>query len=71
MISSWQMKDGRLLRSWSGQVERSDCESPIMQSTSDIQSGYLPPTPDFSNHSPFGRPSGFWCLPQGYYQNPK
>jgi hypothetical protein len=25
-----------------------------MQETADIQSGYLPPVPDFSSHSPFG-----------------
>jgi hypothetical protein len=69
MISLWQMKDGRLVRCWAGQVERSEYESPIEQSTSDIQGGYLPPLPDFASHSPFGRPSGFWLLPPGYYRN--
>ena len=71
MMSWWQMKDGRLERVWSGQVERSEYESPVMQSTSDIQSRYLPPIPDFASHSPFGGPSWFWFLPQGYYQNPE
>jgi len=30
-----------------------------MQETSDIQSGYLPPLPDFASHSPFGGASWF------------
>jgi hypothetical protein len=71
MISSWQMKDGRLVRFWSGQVKRSEYESPMLQSTSEVQSGYLPPTPDYASHSPFGGPSGFWFLPKGHYQNPE
>lgn len=34
---------------WSGQMERSPYEAPWMQVTSDVQSGYLPPIPDFAN----------------------
>lgn len=71
MISSWQLKDGRLVRFWSGHVEPGESELPLMESASDIPSGYLPPMPDFASHSPFGGPSGFWCLPRGYYQNPE
>jgi len=71
MTSTWQIKDGRLVRSWFGQVERTEYESFVLESTSNIQSGYLPAMPDFSSHSPFGAPSGFWFLPRGYYQNPE
>jgi hypothetical protein len=71
MISSWQLTDGSFVCSWSGQVERSQRDTPIMQETSDVQSGYLRPLPDFANHSPFGGPSWFWFLPQGYYQYPE
>lgn len=71
MISSWQMKDGRLTRFWTGQVERYEYESPVMQPSPNIQSGYLPPMPDFESHSPFGGPAGFWLLPRDYYQNPE
>jgi hypothetical protein len=64
------MKEGHLVRRWSGQMERIDYQSPWMQTSADIQSGYLPPIPDFASHSPFGGPSWFWFLPD-YYRYPE
>lgn len=71
MTSSWQIKDGHLVRLWSGQVEHTECNSLLEQLPSGTQSGYLPPMPDFPSHSPFGGPSWFWFLPDGYYRNPE
>ena len=71
MRSSWQMKEGHLVRRWSGQVESSEDKPAWLQMSTDIQSGYLPPPPDFASHSPFGGPSGFWFLPEGYYCKPE
>ena len=71
MTSSWQMKEGHLVCGWSGQMGRSEYKPSWMQTSTEIQGGYLPPTPDFASHSPFGRPSGFWFLPEGYYRNPE
>jgi hypothetical protein len=33
-----------------------------MEETSDIQSGYLPPVPDFASHSPFGGATSWFQL---------
>jgi hypothetical protein len=71
MTSSWQMKEGRLVWGWSGQMGPSEYKPSWMQTSTEIQGGYLPPAPDFSSHSPFGGPSWFWFLPEGYYRNPE
>jgi hypothetical protein len=69
MTSSWQIKNGHLVRSWSGQVADRKYELPVMQSSSDIQGSYLPPMPDFASHSPFGGPPWFCFLPEVYSAN--
>lgn len=66
MNSTWQVKDGRIACRWFGLTERVKYESPSMQTGSDNQSSYLPPMPDFANHSPFGGPYSFWFLPKRY-----
>jgi hypothetical protein len=71
MTSCWQIKEGHLARRWSGRMESAKYDAPWMQTASAIQSGYLPPPPDFASHSPFGGPSGFWFLPRDYYRNPE
>ena len=68
MTSSWQMKDGHVVCRWFGLMERVKCESPWMQTSSDIHGSYMPPMPDFANHSPFGGPYSFWFLPKHYRQ---
>lgn len=64
MKSSWQMETGRLVCRWSGIGQHVQYRPTWMKELSEIQSGYLPPIPDFASHSPFGEPSGFWILPQ-------
>lgn len=54
MRSSWQTKTGHLACRWS-EVERGvPYNLHWMQEASNVQSGYLPPIPDFASHSPFG-----------------
>jgi len=69
MTSIWQIKEGHLVQRWSERKEGAKYDAPWMQTTSHVQSGYLPPMPDFSSHSPFGLPSWFWFLPENYYRN--
>jgi hypothetical protein len=64
MTSSWQMKGGHIACRWLDLTERVKYDSPWMQASSDIQGSYLPPLPDFANHSPFGGPYSFWFLPE-------
>jgi hypothetical protein len=47
-------------------MESRNYDSPWMRTSSEIEGSYLPPTPDFANHSPFGGPYSFWFLPQQY-----
>ena len=62
MRSSWQTETGRLVCCWS-EVERHVVYKPRwFQETSDIQSGYLLPIPDFASHSPFGAASCWFQL---------
>jgi hypothetical protein len=54
MKTSWQSDTGHLACHWS-EVDLRDKYDPYwMQETSEVQSGYLPPLPDFASHSPFG-----------------
>jgi hypothetical protein len=58
MRSSWQTETGQLAWHWSEVGQHIQYNPDWMQETFDIQSGYLPPVPDFASHSPFG--GGFW-----------
>ncbi len=64
MQSSWRMERGHLVCRWSEGGQSVRYNPHWMQETSDIQSGYLLPVPDFASHSPFGGASWFWFLPQ-------
>ena len=59
MRSSWQTEEGHLTCRWSDVGQRVQYNPRWMQGTSDIQSGFLPPPPDFASHSPFGGVSWF------------
>ena len=59
MSSSWQTESGRLACNWSEVGLRVQYNPHWMQEASEIQSGYLPPVPDFASHSPFGGASWF------------
>jgi len=61
MTSSWQTETGHLACRWSEFGQRLQYNAPWMQQTSLIQSGYLPPLPDFASHSPFA--GATWFLP--------
>ena len=55
-MRAWQTETGHLSCHWS-EVESGQhvqYNPRWMQEASDIQSGYLPPVPDFASHSPFG-----------------
>jgi hypothetical protein len=63
MISSWQTETGQLVCHWSD-VGRPIQYNPLwMQSSSDMQSGYLPPYLNFASRSPFG--GAFGCQTGG------
>jgi len=61
MTSSWQTETGHILCHWSevGQGQRIEYNPPWMQEAFDVHGSYLPPLPDFADHSPFGGPSWF------------
>ena len=59
MTVSWQTETGHLACSWSEVGQRVQYDLRWMQGTPEIQSGYLPPLPDFASHSPFGGASWF------------
>ena len=54
MKTSWQLETGQLACRWSEVGQRDKYHPRWMQETSEAQSGYLPPLPDFTSHSPFG-----------------
>lgn len=54
MTTSWQADTGQLSCRWSEVGQRVQYNPNWMQETSEMQSGYLPPVPDFASHSPFG-----------------
>jgi hypothetical protein len=59
MTSSWQTDIGHLACRWSEVGQYVQYNPSWMQETKDMQSGHLPPVPDFASHSPFGGPSWF------------
>ena len=59
MKSSWQTETGYLACRWSEVGQCAQYNQPWIQETADVQSGYLPPVPDFASHSPFGGASWF------------
>jgi hypothetical protein len=59
MRSSWQTETGHLACRWSEAGQRVQYHPGWMQESSDVQSGYLPPIPDFASHSPFGGATWF------------
>ena len=61
MRSLWQTETGHLACRWSEVGRRVHYNPRWMEEPSDIQSGYLPPVPDFASHSPFG--GAFWFQP--------
>jgi hypothetical protein len=63
MKSSWQTESGHLACRWSEVGQRVQYDPCWIQETSDVQSGYLPPLPDFASHSPFGGATWFQSYP--------
>ena len=59
MRTSWQAETGHLACRWSEAGQRVQYNPSWMQEASEIQSGYLPPVPDFASHSPFGGSTWF------------
>lgn len=57
--SSWKNQSGRLVCRWSEPAEHTQYHLYWSNETPDVQSGYLPPLPDFARHSPFGGVSWF------------
>jgi hypothetical protein len=47
---------------WSEVVQHIRYNPRWMQEAADIQSGYLPPVPDFASHSPFGGATSWFQL---------
>jgi hypothetical protein len=60
-MRAWQIETGRLACRWS-EVGHVQHNPRWMQETSDVQSGYLPPVPDFASHSPFGGTTSWFQL---------
>jgi hypothetical protein len=58
------MENGNLACRWSEAGQRIEYNPPWPE-TAEMQSGYLPPAPDFASHSPFGGPD--WFLPHAAY----
>ena len=61
MTSSWQTETGHLVCRWFGVGQLAPYNPSWLQETSDIQSSYLPPLPDFASRSPFG--GAHWFQP--------
>jgi hypothetical protein len=61
MKSSWQNDTENLSCRWSEVGQRVQYASDWIHETSNLQSGHLPPVPNFASHSPLG--SGEWFVP--------
>ena len=61
-MRAWQTETGHLACRWFEVGQRVQYNPGSMQETSDIQSGYLPPLPDFASHSPFGGTTSWFQL---------
>ena len=57
MKTSWGLEKGHLACHWSEVGNRVSYTSAWMREAADAQGSYLPPLPDFANHTPFGIPS--------------
>ena len=68
MMSSWQSEAGHLALRWSEFGQRDQYHPCWMLKSSEPQSGYIPPLPDFANRSPFGGVSWFQPDPTGRNQ---
>jgi hypothetical protein len=68
MKSSWQTETGHLVCRWSDAGKLAPYDQRWMRETSNIQSSYLPPLPNFARHSPFGGAS--WFLPHSAETTP-
>jgi hypothetical protein len=67
MNASWQSETGHLACQWSEVGQRTMYKLRWLQEAPSLQSGYLPPVPDFASHSPFGGAS--WFLPASAIPN--
>ena len=61
-MRSWQTEMGHLACRWSEVGQRLPYDPLWMRETSDTQSGYLLPIPDFASHSPFGGATSWFQL---------
>jgi hypothetical protein len=68
MMSSWQSEAGHLALRWSEFGKRDQYHPCWMLESSEPQSGYIPPLPDFANRSPFEGVSWFQPDPTGRNQ---
>ena len=68
MMSSWQSEAGHLALRWSEFGQRDQYRPRWMLENLEALSGYIPPLPDFANHSPFGGVSWFQPDPAGRNQ---
>jgi hypothetical protein len=68
-MRTWQTEMGHLACRWSEAGQHVQYDLRWMQETSDIQSGFLPPVPDFPSHSPFGGVTP-WFRPHTAALNP-
>jgi len=59
MTSAWELKTGHLSCHWSEFGHPVRYYPVWMQESSEAQTGYLTPLPDFANRSPFG---GVFCF---------
>jgi len=62
VMTSWETQTGHLACRWSEVGQRVQYNPRWVQETSEIQSGYLPPVPDFASHSPFGGVASWFQL---------
>ena len=60
-MRTWQRESGQLVCRWFEPEQRVKYSARWIEEASDIQSGYIPPLPDFPSHSPFG--GADWFLP--------
>ena len=65
MTSSWQSESGHLALHWSEFAQSDQYHPRWLLEGSEAERGYVPPLPDFANHSPFGGVSWFQPDPAG------
>jgi hypothetical protein len=59
MRTTWQTETGHLACRWFEIEPRVQYNPWWMQESSHVQSGFLPPPPNFASHSPFGGATWF------------